>query len=135
MKKLFVFVMCCVAAIVMTSCGGNAADNTPSAVAEKSMKCLKDKDYKGYVDLMDIKAKDGSSVEETKSAYTAMLSSKFQEAEKKSGPMKDFKVLGEEVKDSTAVVKVAVNYEQKSDTTEVKLKMNKDGDWKLDAGK
>ncbi len=127
--------MCCVAAIVMTSCGGNAADNTPSAVAEKSMKCLKDKDYKGYVDLMDIKAKDGSSVEETKSAYTAMLSSKFQEAEKKSGPMKDFKVLGEEVKDSTAVVKVAVNYEQKSDTTDVKLKMNKDGEWKLDVGK
>ena len=84
---------------------------------------------------MDIKAKDGSSVEETKSAYTAMLASKFKESEKKTGAMKDYQVLGEEVKDSTAVVKVAVNYEQKSDTTEVKLKMNKDGDWKLDAGK
>lgn len=134
MKKLFAIVVCCVAAIVIASCG-DAADNTPSAVAEKSMKCLKNKDYKGYVDLMEIKAKDGASVEETKNGYAAMLASKFQEAEKKTGAMKDYQVLGEEVKDSTAVVKVAVNYEQKSDTTEVKLKMNKDGDWKLDAGK
>lgn len=134
MKKLFALVVCCMAAFIISSCS-DSAGNTPTAVAEKSMECLKNKDYKGYVDLMEIKAKDGASVEETKSGYVAMLSSKFQESEKKTGAMKDYQVLGEEVKDSTAVVKVAVNYEQKSDTTEVKLKMNKDGEWKLDTGK
>ncbi|MBQ6653143.1 MAG: DUF4878 domain-containing protein [Prevotella sp.] len=136
MKKLFAIVMSCVAAIVISSCTGAATDsNTPSGVAEKAMKCLQKKDYKGYVDLMDIKATDGSTVEQTKATYVAMLQNKFQEAEKKSGEMKDFQIVNEEIKDSTAVVKVAVNYDQKSDTTDVKLKLTEKDGWKLDAGK
>ncbi len=136
MKKLFAIVMSCVAAIVLSSCIGGAPESkTPSDVAKKAMECLQKKDYKGYVDLMDIKAQDGSTVEQTKATYVAMLQNKFQEAEKKSGAMKDFQIVNEEIKDSTAVVKVAVNYEQKSDTTNVKLKLTEKDGWKLDAGK
>ena len=52
MKKLFFSMFVAVVTLTLWSCG-NA--NTPSAVAEKAVKCIQKADYEGYVDLMNLK--------------------------------------------------------------------------------
>ena len=50
MKKILVaFVIGCMA-MVMTSC----SDNSPKGVAIQAVKCMQQKDFKGYVDLLNL---------------------------------------------------------------------------------
>lgn len=136
MRKLLISAFAIVAACIMAGCGGSVDGNSPRGVAEKSVECLKNKDFKGYVDLMyfPTDGKKAEEVEQTKTMYVGMLQNKYQEATKKDGDIKSYEFVSEEVKDTTAVVKMAIAYENKTDTTDVKLK-SKEGKWYLDAGK
>ena len=120
----------------MAGCGGSVDDNSPRSVAEKSVECLKNKDFKGYVDLMyfPTDGKKAEEIEQTKTMYVGMLQNKYEEATKKQGAIKSYEFVSEEVKDTVGTVKIAIAYENKTDTTDVKVK-NKEGKWYLDAGK
>lgn len=137
MRKILSILACGLTALLITSCkeSTSAPEGTPAATAEKSMECIQKKDFKGFVDLLDFGNAESSEVEQQKTAFAGMLESKFKQQESEMGAIKDFKVLDEQIKDSTAVVKMLVNYEQKSDTSDVKLKLNNKGEWKLDMGK
>lgn len=136
MRKLLISAFAFVAVCIMTACGGSVEQSGPRSVAEKSVECLKNKDFKGYVDLMyfPTEGKKAEEIEQTKAMYVSMLQNKYQEATKKDGDIKGYEFVSEEVKDSVATVKMVVSYENKTDTTDVKLK-NKEGKWFLDAGK
>lgn len=131
MKKVLFFAVA-MAAMVMASCS-KGGDNTPRAVAEKSVECLKNKNYEGYVDLMliDDKGKGAEEVKSTKQMYVGMMKSKYEDKVKKEGEMKSYSFISEDVKDSTATVKMLLNMEQKNDTMIVSLKKDKDGQWKI----
>ncbi len=136
MRKLLMFAFAIVAACMVASCGGSVDGNSPQGVAEKSVECLKNKDFKGYVDLMyfPTEGKKAEEIEQTKAMYVSMLQNKYQEATKKDGDIKSYSFVSEDVKDTIATVKMAVVYENKTDTTDVKLK-SKEGKWYLDTGK
>lgn len=132
MKKVLLFGMAMVCMLVMTSCGSS---NTPKNVAEKSLQCLVDKDFKGYVDLIYFSDEDMAekNFEEKKTAMTELMQNKYNQSILEKGSIVSYDYVSEEVKDSTAVVKMAIKYStDKTDTTQVKLKMNSKGDWKLD---
>ena len=132
MKKVLLFGVAMVCMLVMTSCGSS---NTPKNVAEKSIQCLIDKDFKGYVDLIYFSDKDMAeqNFEEKKTAMTELMQNKYNQSILEKGSIVSYDYVSEEVKDSTAVVKMALKYStDKTDTTQVKLKMDSKGDWKLD---
>ena len=132
MKKLLLFSLSMLCMMVIIGCGSS---NSPKKVAEKSLQCLKDKDFKGYVDMIYFSDQEMAekNFEEKKTAMTELMQNKYNQSILEKGSIVDFDYVSEEVKDSTAVVKMAIKYStDKTDTTLVKLKMNSKGDWKLD---
>ena len=152
MKKILSVTVLVMALAMLVACGGG---NTPSSVVEKSMKCLQDKDYEGYVDLLyiDVKegedpevqrnaVKEGEDPEVQRNAVASMIASKADQTLAKKQGIKSYEILSEEVtpaeenKPETAVVKVKIEYGDSSTKEEtVKLKKDNAGDWKIDMGK
>lgn len=139
MRKILSLSLFVVAMALLVACGGG---NSPSSVVEKSMKCLQDKDYDGYVDLLYIEVKEGEDPEVQRNAVGSMVASKADQTLAKKQGIKSYEVLSEEVvpaeedKPETAVVKVKVDYGDGSSKEEsVKLKKDQAGDWKIDMGK
>lgn len=136
MKKILLVAVMCLFAVMFSGCGGA---KTPKDVAEKSIKCLKNKDYKGYVELVSLKDEAKMSSEELKKSREQMavlLESKISsEVDKKGGI--DSYVIGEEtIDEDEAKVKATIKYGDGSEKeSTIKLKKNEDGDWKIDAGK
>lgn len=136
MKKILFVAVMCLFAVMFSGCGGA---KTPKDVAEKSIKCLKNKDYKGYVELVSLKDEAKMSSEEVKKSREQMavlLESKISsEVDKKGGI--DSYVIGEEtIDEDEAKVKAKIKYGDGSEKeSTIKLKKNEDGDWKIDAGK
>ena len=108
MRKLISLLAIVITAALISSC----SSNSPKAVAEKAMKCIMDKDYKGYVNLVyfDEKQRKPESIQRNKDATVAILGEKYDKLSEKEKGIKDYKVLSEEVKDSTAVVKMEISY-------------------------
>ena len=79
MKKIILSLFVAVAALALWSCGDS---NTPSAVAEKSVKCLQNSDYEGYVDLLGTGTKDGKDSEEGKEQLVSLLREKGEKTMK-----------------------------------------------------
>lgn len=139
MKKILSVTVLVMALAMLVACGGG---NTPSSVVEKSMKCLQDKDYEGYVDLLYIDVKEGEDPEVQRNAVASMIASKADQTLAKKQGIKGYEILSEEVtlaeenKPETAVVKVKIEYGDASTKEEtVKLKKDNAGDWKIDMGK
>lgn len=139
MKKILSVTMLVMALAMLVACGGGS---TPSSVVEKSMKCLQDKDYEGYVDLLYIDVKEGEDPEVQRNAVVSMIASKADQTLAKKQGIKSYEILSEEVtpaeenKPETAVVKVKIEYGDSSTKEEtVKLKKDNAGDWKIDMGK
>ena len=135
MKKIIGFIAIAAVALVMAACSGG---NSPSDVAKQAVKCIQDKDYEGYVDLMVINAKEGENVEEQKKAVADMLRSKAESTLDKKGGIKDYEIISETVAEDgkTANVEMKIVYgdgEVKNDT--MKLRLDDAGDWRIDAGK
>lgn len=139
MKKILSVTVLVMALAMLVACGGGS---TPSSVVEKSMKCLQDKDYEGYVDLLYIDVKEGEDPEVQRNAVASMIASKADQTLAKKQGIKSYEILSEEVtpaeenKPETAVVKVKIEYGDSSTKEEtVKLKKDNAGDWKIDMGK
>ena len=133
MKKLFFSMFVAVVALTLWSCG---SANTPSAVAEKAVKCMQKADYEGYVDLMDLKKSDGKDVE--KEQLAALLREKGTKTMEKKQGIKSYKVESEEISEDgkSATVKMKVVYGDGSeDTNKIKLVKNDKGEWKVSLGK
>ena len=133
MKKLFISMFVAVVALTLWSCG---SANTPSAVAEKAVKCMQKADYEGYVDLMDLKKSDGKDVE--KEQLAALLREKGTKTMEKKQGIKSYKVESEEISEDgkSATVNMKVVYGDGSeDTNKIKLVKNDKGEWKISFGK
>ena len=128
MKKVLVMFVACLVMAVMTSCG-SSHENSPKGVAEAAVKCLADKDYKGYMNLTN-------ATDQQKEAMASMLEKVGQQAEQKGG-MKSHEIVDEDIDEEkgTATVTVKILYEN-GEEEENKMKMvQKDGEWLLSADK
>lgn len=136
MKKVFFVAAMCLFAVMFSSCGG---PKTPKEVAEKSIKCLKDADYKGYMELVYLKDEAKMSSEEVKKSKEQMavlLESKISSEVEKKGGIDSYEIGDETVEGDEAKVKAIVKYGDGSDKeSTIKLKKNEDGDWKINPGK
>lgn len=136
MKKILFVAVMCLFAVMFSGCGGA---KTPKDVAEKSIKCLKNKDYKGYVELVSLKDEAKMSSEELKKSREQMavlLESKISSEVNKKGGIDSYEIGEETIDEDEAKVKATIKYGDGSEKeSTIKLKKNEDGDWKIDAGK
>lgn len=130
MKKVMTFAAVCLFVLALCSCGSS---NTPEAVATKAIKCIIDKNYDGYVDLMYFKKE--KSNDDMKQIVALVKDKMDKEMEKKQG-IKDFKVETATIDGDKATVPYSLTYgngETKDDT--MKLIKTEKGDWMIDSGK
>ena len=130
MKKVLTLATVCLFVLALCSCGSS---NTPEAVTTKAIKCIIDKDYDGYVDLMYFKKEKSS--EDMKQIVALVKDKMDKEMDQKQG-IKDFKVETATVEDNKATVPYTLTYgngETKEDT--MKLIKTEKGDWMIDSGK
>ena len=104
---------------------------------KKGVECLQGKNWEGYVDMLyfsdTLKPKKWRK---TKQQYLGLLKGKMEETLNKTDGIKTYEVLSEEVKDSTAVVKMKITYgDDSTKEEELKTRLTKDGKWLLDSGK
>ena len=136
MKKILFVAVMCLFAVMFSGCGGA---KTPKDVAEKSIKCLKNKDYKGYVELVSLKDEAKMSSEELKKSREQMAvlrESKISSEVDKKGGIDSYEIGEETIDEDEAKVKATIKYGDGSEKeSTIKLKKNEDGDWKIDAGK
>ena len=130
MKKVLTLAAVCLFVLALCSCG---ASNTPEEVTTKAIKCLIDKDYDGYVDMMYFKKE--KSNEDMKQIVALVKDKMDKELEQKQG-IKDYKVGTPTIEDNKAVVPYTLTYgngETKEDN--MKLVKTNDGKWMIDSGK
>lgn len=136
MKKIATLFGIIALVLMMTSCG-----NTPTSVAEKSVKCLQNKDYKGYVDLIYYSEEDEKSPEELekgKETLVALMEDKAGNEMKKNGGIKSYEAVSEEISEDgkTATVTMKLTYGDGTSKEEAfKLRKNSDDKWRIDVGK
>ena len=130
MKKVLTLAAVCLFVLALCSCG---ASNTPEEVTTKAIKCLIDKDYDGYVDMMYFKKE--KSNEDMKQIVALVKDKMDKELEQKQG-IKDYKVGTPTIEDNKAVVPYTLTYGN-GDTKEDNMKLVKtnDGKWMIDSGK
>ena len=137
MKRLSIIIEIMFTILFFASC----SSNTPTKVAEQSMKCLMDKDYKGYVDLIYFSEKEKKNPEEYeqgKQQLAALLKDKAEKEYKRKGDISSYETITEETSNDgkTANVKMKINYGNgTNEDTDIKLRKDKDGNWKIDMGK
>ena len=136
-KFLFMsmMVVTCGVMLMLTSC---KSESEQRQVAEKAMECLKNKDFKGYVDLMYFSESDSADPEklaQKKENMAQMLESKMSMSDGQKGGWKGIKkysYVSEQTDSTTSVVKMAyVNNEDKPDTMDIKLQLDEKGKWKI----
>ena len=129
MKKVFLAIMVCVLAGVMTSC----SSSSPRSVAEKSLDCIMNEDYRGYFDCVYFP----EDKKQEKEGYISMVEEKAQKS-KESGKatsskkITSYKFISEEINEETGVAKEVfeVTYDDGSTKQEtVDLKKEEDGKW------
>ncbi len=116
------------------SCGG--AD-TPTAVAEKSIQCLQDGDYEGYVDLLQLEVDEGEDLNQKKESAVVLIREKAKEFIEKQEGIKSYEVLSETIAEDGNSAKVEMNVvygNGKEDKQTVKL-VKVDDEWKVDFNK
>ena len=134
MKK--VCVMAAMAAMLMFSaCGGG---NTPTKVAEQAVKCMQDKDYEGFVDLMYVENEEGRDIEGEKKMVAGMLQTKAESALGEKQGIQSYEVTSEEISEDGETAKVGMkvvyaNGEEDDET--LKLRKDADENWRIDIGK
>lgn len=134
MKKLSVLISLAIIVLALAGC----SKNTPTAVAEKSMQCIIDKDFEGYTSMIYLEPKEGEDMENNRRMIASMLQSKYESTVKKKGALKSFEAIGEEISEdgNNAIVKMKIVYDNgKEDEDNIKLIKDEKGEWKIDAGK
>ena len=145
MKKILTTVAVLVAVVLLACCGGGLgapAKSETQKAAEKAVQCLKDKDYKGYVDMLYANERELASPDklaQEREQYAELLKGKAEESAKKKGVkdlVVDYSFVSEEVDSLSAVVRMAITDGANNvDTTDVKLRKDVNGDWKIVMGK
>ena len=132
MRKTLAIVLGLIAVLVISSC----SKATPRDVAEQSVQYLKDKKFDKYVDLIYFEEEVNGNKEllkDKKDSMRDLIQNKYNMSVQENGSIKDFSFVDEEVKDSTAVVRLQVDYTSgKSDTQKVNLRKIPSGDWRID---
>ena len=130
MKKVLTLATVCLFVLALCSCGSS---NTPEEVTTKAIKCLIDKDYDDYVDMMYFKKE--KSNEDMKQIVALVKDKMDKELEQKQG-IKEYKVGTPTIEDNKAVVPYTLTYGN-GDTKEDNMKLVKtdDGKWMIDSGK
>ena len=120
---------------MFSACGGG---NTPTKVAEQAVKCMQDKDYEGFVDLMYVENEEGRDIEGEKKMVAGMLQAKAESSLNEKQGIQSYEVTSEEISEDGETAKVGMkvvyaNGEEDDET--MKLRKDADGNWKLDIGK
>ena len=121
MKKVLVVFMISCMTIGMISC----SDNSPRGVAEQGIKCLKKKDYSGFVDLMQyFEDKSG----EEKEYYASMVEANSR------GEIESYNIIDEIVDEEAGTAKITYviffsNGDRRTDC--FYLVKNDRGKWKI----
>lgn len=137
MKKLLTMLTTFCVVLCFAAC----SSNTPSGVAEQSIKYLMEEKYDKYTDLLyvsDADKEDPEKLKKDKEEFTQLLEAKYSETVKNTGGIDSYKVTSEDVADGgeTAVVHLDVTYKNgKTDDYAVKLRKDSDGNWKVTLGK
>ena len=135
MKKTFVSLFAILAmTLFMWSCGGGAGSNTPTKVVEKSIKYIQDKDYKSYVELMDLEEKEGKDIEKEKEQFVALIGAKADQALEKKQGIASYEIISEEISEdgNSAVVVANITYgDGSSKEDKMKLVKTENGEWKI----
>ena len=138
MKKVFAFAVLCLAlAGTLTSC----SNNSPKGVVSEYMDCLKNKDAKGLIELLDLEEdmKDEDPVK-AKEELTSLINDKVLKELDKKGGIKSYKITSEKIDEEkgTATVGLKITYgDGEESESESKLIKDKNGKWKvpLEGGK
>lgn len=125
-----------VIAAMMVGC---AADESPKGVVEKATKCLQDKDYEGYVNMLYGSSEQGEKAEKAKQFMVEMIKHSMEKAEKENGKtIKSFDVQTETISEDGMKAEVEMkvlfsNGDEESET--VKLKKEENGKWRINLGR
>ena len=136
MKKIMTLACAVFAVILMAACGGG---NSPKAVAEKSLNCIMDKDFKGYAALIYIDEDRYSAEEQEKQRkeMAELIETKIPMAVEINGELKGFKTTSEVIAEdgNTATVECTTTYDKngkkKEETEKINLRKNKAGKWMI----
>lgn len=137
MRKIFLFATVCLFAVLLSGC----ESNSPESVAKKSLQCLIDKDYKGYMDLVYISDKNGkrseADIEKLRSEWVELLEQKIDKEYAKKGGLKSYEITKVEMQEDgqKANVTAKIKYGNDSeDDTDVTLVKAPDGKWMVSLG-
>ena len=137
MKKILFFVVAMATVFAFDSC--KKSEVSPTDVALQSMELLKNKDYKGYAELVyfaDSITSDSTKLKAKKESYASTLEKNFKQKSEKKGDIKEYKVMEEDIKDSVANIKIEVlTTKDQKDTMDVKLRKDANQQWKIDSKK
>lgn len=128
-KKVFIALTLCLMMVAgMTSC--SSVGNTPKDVALAAVKCMQNKDIKGYMDLTNAESSQ-------KDAMAAMLGEKMnQKLDEKKG-IASYSVVSEDIdqenKKATVTVKIVYGNGEEENNP-IKL-VSDGGQWKVSADK
>ncbi len=137
MKKTLTLMAVLCAALLLASC----SSNTPSAVAERSVKCLMDGKYDEYADLLYVSDKDTddpSRLKQEKEDFVQLLEAKYQETLKRTGGIDKYEIVSEEIAQDgeTATVNISLTYKNgRTEDYTTRLRKDANGDWKITLGK
>ncbi len=118
---------------VLFSCSG--PQSSPTNVAKKSIECLQEKDYEGYIELLyTAKASAEAEDQEKEAQGKALLQGKLSAGLESVQGIKSFEMLGETLSEDGESAEVSVkivygNGEEKE--TEIKTRKDEDGKWWL----
>ena len=102
MKKLFIALTFCLMMVAgLTSCG-SSVENTPKDVALAAVKCLQNKDIKGYMDLTDAESSQ-------KDAMTAIMGEKMNQTLDEKQGIASFNLVSEDIDQANNKATVTVN--------------------------
>ena len=116
---------------------GCEGSSSPKTTAKKVLTCMQQKDYDGLVELIAVQGKDAKEEQEARESLKSLLKEKGSKED--SEEIESFNILDETIAEDgqTATVKYSVKYKGSNTerTEQLKMKKDKDGEWKVDMGK
>ena len=133
MKKIINCFLVCFVLTELSSC----VDNTPVGIAKASIKCLQNKDFTGYVDLLDFDEDyQGEVLKQQEKSAARILENEYTSTIAPLGGIKKYHVISQDVKEYSASVDIELEYGNGTKNKEtVSLKTGHDGKWKIDRSK
>lgn len=105
MKKLFLSLVCMIALITISSCGGSSA--TPSDTAKEWIELIKAKDYESFVETIQPNKKaTPEEAEQTKQMYLSLFKDKGDKQIEKKGGIDSYSILSETIAEDGKTAKV-----------------------------